>query len=661
MATGDKVVTLDGLKAVYDSQDTDGIKQDVADLKSALETTYAKQDGYYQDMAVGAADQVISTKMTEDSMPYKFRTSGGSADIGNRAYMDKIVGGTVAFNQLVTNGNFANGVTGWSTPDQRLNYSVSNGVFKFTVTDNTISARPNIFQSCSVIAGHKYLLNANLRVTTSSTNAYPFSFLFGDQYKTVFNTTPKNAWTNAATVVNVNGPNYDFNCYFGQYVTYLNINDTVEYKNVNCFDLTQMFGSTVADYIYSLEQSTAGAGVAFFRSLFPDPYYEYNAGELISVSGLSSHDTVGFNAWDEEWEVGGIDPSTGEPSNFSTRIRSKNYIPLIGGATYYFNIVDKTISTLWLVTCYYDKDKNYIVGAWRTNAYNPFTVPNGARYMKFCMGDAYGSIYNNDICINLSHSGARNGEYESYKKHSYPLDSSLILRGVSKLDSSNNLYWDGDEYAPDGTVTRRYGVVTIDGTTRRVQLNGESDGNTLAYYAVTGRAFTENVITDKFVTVPGNSGHIATAYEVTIRLNGEGIEFKIPSSVAGTTLESLNSWFASNPTTVVYELATPTTETADAYQQIQNVDDYGTEEFVSTSIVPVGHVTRYPANLRDKLQHLPDFAASDGTYVILQSGSQMTLAPLTTPTELPAAPSANGTYTLKATVSNGAVTYSWGT
>lgn len=36
MATGDKVVTLDGLKAVYDSQDTNGIKQDISDLKSNI-------------------------------------------------------------------------------------------------------------------------------------------------------------------------------------------------------------------------------------------------------------------------------------------------------------------------------------------------------------------------------------------------------------------------------------------------------------------------------------------------------------------------------------------------------------------------------------------------------------------------------------------------
>lgn len=49
------------------------------------------------------------------------------------------------------------------------------------------------------------------------------------------------------------------------------------------FDLTQMFGSAVADYIYGLETATPGAGIALFRSLFPETYYPYNAGELMSV------------------------------------------------------------------------------------------------------------------------------------------------------------------------------------------------------------------------------------------------------------------------------------------------------------------------------------------------------------------------------------------
>ena len=56
---------------------------------------------------------------------------------------------------------------------------------------------------------------------------------------------------------------------------------------------------------------------------------------------------------------------------------------------------------------------------------------------------------------------------------------------------------------------------------------------------------------------------------------------------------------------LVYELATPTTETAEPYQTPQIVDEYGTEELVSTGLVPVGHVTRYPTNQVRKLDGLP--------------------------------------------------------
>ena len=113
----------------------------------------------------------------------------------------------------------------------------------------------------------------------------------------------------------------------------------------------------------------------------------------------------------------------------------------------------------------------------------------------------------------------------------------------------------------------------------------------------------------------------------------------------------------STPTTIVYELATPTTETAKPFQYIQIVDDFGTEEFVSTGIVPVGHKTRYPANLRDKLQHLPSLASADGTYLIQQSGKQMSL--IHTPAVFPDVPTEDGTYTLKAVVTGGVATLQW--
>ena len=98
---------------------------------------------------------------------------------------------------------------------------------------------------------------------------------------------------------------------------------------------------------------------------------------------------------------------------------------------------------------------------------------------------------------------------------------------------------------------------------------------------------------------------------------------------------------------LVYELATPTTESADPFQSPQIVDDWGTEEYIVTEqggvAMPVGHETQYPANLRDKLQHLPDLASSDGYYVINQNGSQMTLvAPDTTVEEDSSKPVTSG-------------------
>lgn len=47
---------------------------------------------------------------------------------------------------------------------------------------------------------------------------------------------------------------------------------------------------------------------------------------------------TGVNVWDEEWEVGSISNSTGEDSVSTTTIRSKNYIPVVPGATYYYKI-----------------------------------------------------------------------------------------------------------------------------------------------------------------------------------------------------------------------------------------------------------------------------------------------------------------------------------
>ena len=62
---------------------------------------------------------------------------------------------------------------------------------------------------------------------------------------------------------------------------------------------------------------------------------------------------------------------------------------------------------------------------------------------------------------------------------------------------------------------------------------------------------------------------------------------------------------------LVYELATPTTETADPFTNPQICSPYGTEEYLDTRdvAVPVGHDTFYHEDLKGKIEGLPwDFA-----------------------------------------------------
>ena len=381
--------------------------------------------------------------------------------------------------------------------------------------------------------------------------------------------------------------------------------DTLYIKNFICFDLTKMFGSTIADYILSLETASAGAGVAFFRKLFPNPYYAYNTGELMSVQA-ASHDMVGFNLWDEECQIGSFDPSTLDfgttGSNF---LIGKNKCPIIGGATYYVK-TPYPINSYGLHVVFYDGNDTAIS---KSSYVNPFTAPQNAVSFRVAIPAAtYGTTYNHDICISIS--SDRNGEYEPYEKHTYPLDDSLTLRGIPKLGSNNKLYYNGDTYESDGTVTRKYGIVDLGMLTwtHRSEIvsgifassvqNGKSGGTILAicskyeYAGVVG-GIVEAHETDKTFSLYGG-GNIIYVYDTAY---ADAASFK--AAMSGVYL--------------VYELATPTTETAELYHNPQIVSEYGTEEYVDAAVeagtrdvfVPVGHVTKYPTNQVKKLDNLP--------------------------------------------------------
>ena len=589
----------------------------------------AEIDGTYDDMNVGGAKQLLSNVFEEDKVPYNFRTSGGSIDIGDREY-DEIVGGTVAWNQLVPIST----IRATRTFDFDVTFT-NNADGSITLSGTSTSSQMEPAQvttaSIPVSSGHVYFFDTKQSIL--------------NLYWTVsggYSAKPANVFkaTNSAQA-----------SMYIQIPANTTLNSVKAY--VGLIDLTAMFGSTIADYIYSLETATAGAGVSWFKKLFPKPYYAYDAGSLQSVQAVN-HITTGFNQWDEEWEVYG---SNGQ-------IRSKNAIHLIEGATYYGKCPNG-------LTVYFKATPSGATVSSVNVSNSTFTVPVGAPYAMIYTGANYGTTYNHDICINLHWDGERDGEYEPYVKHEYALDSDLTLRGIPKLDASNNLYYDGDVYESDGTVTRKYGIVDLGTLTwQRVasgtnpiyasQLTDRSKSGSIEYdYTIAGY----NIIAS---TNASNFGSNANNKDIAMSSDTNSAYFYIRDD-SYNTAEAFKT--AVTGKYIVYKLATPTTESADPYTNPQIVDDFGTEEYVDGGVtastptrdvaIPVGHDTKYTANLRAKIEMAPDSPSGNGDYIMRQADGTNSYVPLIIPNELPTMPTTDGDWVLRCTVSSGTATLSW--
>lgn len=254
--------------------------------------------------------------------------------------------------------------------------------------------------------------------------------------------------------------------------TAVSINDSSE---DNVIDLTAYFGMTIADYVYTLESGTSGAGVAWLKNngFFGADYYPYNAGGLLSV---------------------------------------------------------KTSKKI-------NRDSNNVI-----------------------IGE-------------------------------YPLDD-IELRGILKLDGNNNLYYDGDTYSSSGEVVRKYGIVDL-GT---LDYTKATSGDVIVFYArlpLTSIYLTPNILcSNKYIGVSQywaflNDKQLSIGVDEPYFVGIRDTDYN--NADASTFKTSLSGVY------LVYELATPTSESAQAFNNPMLVDGNGTEEFVDgrTVEMPVGHDSFY--------------------------------------------------------------------
>jgi hypothetical protein len=139
--------------------------------------------------------------------------------------------------------------------------------------------------------------------------------------------------------------------------------------------------------------------------------------------GVNANRT-GVNIWDEEWELGFYNRTTGEKQIDNGRIRSKNKIPIVPNTTYYAKWGN--FGGNYGNVFFYDANETYITYATPNESTHLFTTPSDARYMTFYVSDFYGTTYNNDISINYP---STDHEYHPYQGQSHSISFPSTVYG----------------------------------------------------------------------------------------------------------------------------------------------------------------------------------------------------------------------------------------
>lgn len=232
--------------------DISSLKSDVSANKSELAKTNLYLDALYK-LNKGQTYDVLE----QESEAYSVDVPSGSKYVG----VDKVGGKSVAWNQMITSISNIKKTGG--------TISLSNGIATFTASESGNQA----YNTWECISNHKYFVKAKFKTSSATADVKLRTFLIDIQG------IESTAWQ---TISYIGVGNNSETLSVGIVDRRTSGFDAIDIAYFMTFDLTQMFGTTIADYIYSLEQATAGAGVEWFKKLFPADYYPYSEPTIIS-------------------------------------------------------------------------------------------------------------------------------------------------------------------------------------------------------------------------------------------------------------------------------------------------------------------------------------------------------------------------------------------
>lgn len=262
----------------------------------------------------------------------------------------------------------------------------------------------------------------------------------------------------------------------------------------------------------------------------------------------------GANKWDEVWERGSIDNSTGEDKPASTGIRSQNYIPVVAGESYYICNLDADNSIRYY---YYDANYGFVSSAGVNNSV--LTIPSGVSYMRIRSTGTYGNVYKNDWAVNYPATVTTYSPYANiclisgwsnvnvYREAQY--DAGATPYATINL---NGTVYGGSLDVTTGVLTVTHHFATYDGSE-----NWSSGTNYYVLFSQPNSTGNNDLTQIANWLKAGGSSNYTTYGYYRAQANGA-----ICVGVIGSPWSSVSDFktaLTTNPLTICYELATPQT------------------------------------------------------------------------------------------------------